>query len=522
MKAERTLLDLMGRACDSYADRPAFACIGQTLSYRELDQLSAALCAYLQRHSALQPGDRIAIQLPNLLQYPVAVYAALRAGLVIVNTNPLYTPRELQHQFADAGVKAVITLADLEAHARAAAPPRGFELLITTAPLDLHKPLGDGAPDSTAVTTDTVPLREALREGASLTPSPVSPGPDDLALLQYTGGTTGLAKGAMLSHHNLTANVAQITSMAASSFRECEEIYVSPLPLYHIYAFNLNCLSLVSRGGLSLLIPNPRDIGALVAAIRDYPFTGFVGINTLFNALGQSPEFRALDFSSLRSTSAGGMALTTSTAQRWESLTGIEIGEGYGMTESSPVIATNPRPGIQLGTVGIPLPNTEVKVIDPDSNTLGSDQPGELCVRGPQVMRGYWQRPEATAEVLSTDGWLRTGDIAVIQADGYIRLVDRLKDLILVSGFNVYPHEVEEVACTHHAVLECAAISVPDENTGEAVKLYVVPAGDELDTEKLRAYLRKHLTAYKVPAIMETRAELPKSNVGKILRRELR
>ncbi|MFV8819531.1 AMP-binding protein [Haliea sp. E17] len=521
MIPQPTLLELLHSAWDRYGDKPAFHCLGRSLAYRELDELSAALCAYLQHRTGLQPGDRVAIQLPNLLQYPVAVYAALRAGLVIVNTNPLYTPRELQHQYHDAGVKAVITLEGLEEQARTALPGHSTELVITTAPTDLHTPL-ECMDANNHIPGPVRPLRQVLAAGRQLEPIPFAPAPDDLALLQYTGGTTGVAKGAMLSHRNLAANVAQITEHAAESFLEGQEIYVAPLPLYHIYAFNLNCLALPSRGGASILVPNPRDIDAFIEAIRLHPFTGFVGINTLFTALCRHPGFRQLDFSHLRSTAAGGMALGECVARQWQSLTGVEVGEGYGMTETAPVIASNPRPGIQPGTVGKPVPQTEVKVIDSDGLALAHGESGELCVRGPQVMQGYWQRPEATAEVLDSEGWLRTGDVAIIQPDGYIRIVDRLKDVIVVSGFNVYPHEVEEVASAYPGVLECAAISVASDTSGEAVKLYLVAQDAQLDTEDLRRYLRQHLAAYKVPTQYELRLELPKSNVGKILRRELR
>ncbi len=531
MNKDWTLPEMFRWACGRHACRPAFTCLGKTISYRELEQLSEAFCAWLQHHTSLQPGDRIAIALPNLLQYPVAVFGALRAGLVIVNTNPLYTERELQHQFSDAGAKALLTLDSLAGKALAAAAQAGIETVLTTAPLDLHR-LGlhdldlqqlspEGAAVSASAPVGTVSFRHALVQGRALSASEVQGHPDDIAALQYTGGTTGVAKGAMLSHRGLLANVRQVTTHAAESFLEGEEVYVAPLPLYHIYAFNLNCLCLVYRGGLSLLIPNPRDPQSVADAIRPFPFTGFVGINTLFNSLCRTPAFRELDFSHLRHTSSGGMALTAEIAREWQALTGIEIGEGYGMTETSPVISSNPRPGIQAGTVGLPIPDTELRVIDGEGNVLPAGEPGELCVRGPQVMAGYWGRPEATAEVLSADGWLRTGDVAVIQPDGYLRIVDRIKDMIVVSGFNVYPTEIEDVASSHAQVMECAAIGVPDARTGEAVKLLVVPAGTDFDTGALAGYLRERLTGYKLPALIEVRESLPKSNVGKILRREL-
>lgn len=519
MNDSQTLLDLIEHSFSKYAEKPACTCLGKTLSYAELDQLSAAFAAYLQTHTSLQPGDRIAIQLPNLLQYPVAAYGALRAGLVIVNTNPLYTAREMQHQFSDAGARALVVLSSLSNSAAQVAASTGIETLITTQPTDLHTPL-----PSTATVADGQPveLRDALALGMRAGYSPVAVNAGDLAVLQYTGGTTGVAKGAMLLHRNLVANVRQAVKQSSAFFLEGTEVYVNALPLYHIYAFTIHLLALLSRGGHNLLIPNPRDSDALVEAIGAHPFTGFPGINTLFASLCRHPGFQALDFSTLKSTSAGGMALSEQVLQQWQKLTGITIAEGYGMTEASPVISSNPPGRVRPGTVGIPVPETEVKVIDSAGNSLPGGEAGELCVRGPQVMAGYWQRPEATREVLSEDGWLRTGDIAVIREDGYLNIVDRLKDMIVVSGFNVYPNELEEVANSHPQVLESAAISVPDRQTGEAVKLYVVASGKDFDEQSLRAFLRTQLTAYKVPKHIELIEELPKSNVGKILRRQLR
>ncbi len=528
MKQAQTIIDLFEYACANYADRPAFTCLAKTLSYRELDSLSALFASFLQQQTPLQPGDRIAIQLPNLLQYPVAAYGALRAGLVIVNTNPLYTPREMQHQFSDSGAKALLTLNSQQELAREVLDQTDIRLLICTDITDLHSPLPDTADagssqqakeDDPAITQ--IGFREALALGNDF--APVTTTPDSLAALQYTGGTTGMAKGAMLTHSNLTANVRQCIAQSTDYFNEGAEIYVSALPLYHIYAFTVQMLALFSRGGHNILIPNPRDADALVEAIRPHAFTGFPGINTLFASLCNTPSFQQLDFSALKSTSAGGMAMSEKVSKQWHALTGITIAEGYGMTEASPVISSNPPGRIQTGTIGVPVPETEVKVIDLEGNTVADGTAGELCVRGPQVMTGYWQRPETTREVLSEDGWLRTGDIAILQSDGYIKLVDRLKDMIVVSGFNVYPNEVEEVATWHEQVMECAAISVPDTQTGEAIKLYVVAkSSDQLDVDELRRYLRTQLTGYKVPKYIERIAELPKSNVGKILRRQLR
>lgn len=527
MNDGNTVVDLLERAFTEYGDKPAFTCLGKTLSYREIDKLSSAFAAYLQNQTTLVPGDRIAIQLPNVLQYPVVAYGALRAGLVIVNTNPLYTPRELQHQFTDAGVRALVVLSDLAEVARPVATDSAIEYLLTTAVTDLHTAIDiPSAPAPSPSATADAPLetglRDALAIGDSQSITSVPRSPQDLAVLQYTGGTTGVAKGAMLSHANLVANVRQSIAQSAAYFIEGREVYVNALPLYHIYAFTIQMLALISRGGHNIMIPNPRDTDALVEAIRPYGFTGFPGINTLFASLCRHPGFQQLDFSALKSTSAGGMALSQQVLDRWRALTGITIAEGYGMTEASPVISSNPPGKIKAGTVGIAIPDTEVRVIDNNGQVLASGEHGELCVRGPQVMQGYWQRPQATREVLSDDGWLRTGDIAAIDEDGYIRIVDRLKDMIVVSGFNVYPTEVEEVAAGFDDVLECAAISVPDSNTGEAIKLYVVPQSETLDTASLRAFLRTQLTAYKVPKHIELIEELPKTNVGKVLRRQLR
>lgn len=520
-----TVVDLIEQACSQYSDNPAFTCLGKTLSYHDIDTLSSAFAAWLQHHTTLQPGDRIAVQLPNLLQYPVVVFGALRAGLVVVNTNPLYTPRELEHQFNDAGARALVVLADLAATASQVASATAIEYVIVTQATDLHHPLPSG--EEIHSDTEQLMLRDVLALGSRHQPRPITVTANDLAVLQYTGGTTGVAKGAMLSHANLVSNVRQSIQQSSAYFLEGTEVYVNALPLYHIYAFTIQMLALISRGGHNLMIPNPRDTDALVEAIRGYAFTGFPGINTLFASLCRHPGFRQLDFTALKSTSAGGMALNDQVLEQWRELTGITIAEGYGMTEASPVISSNPPGRIRGGTVGIPIPDTEVKVIDSNGDTLGSGEAGELCVRGPQVMQGYWQRPEATREVLSEDGWLRTGDIAVIDDDGYIRIVDRLKDMIVVSGFNVYPTEIEDVAKTYEGVSECAAISVPDSSTGEAIKLYVVPLpeqldGNRFDTESLREFLRTQLTPYKVPKHIECIQELPKSNVGKVLRRQLR
>jgi len=513
----RSLLDVFDHAVGRFADLPMVTCMGTTYSYAQVDALSRKLAAYLQHGLGMRPGQRIAIQLPNLPQYPVAVYAALRAGLVVVNTNPLYTPRELHHQFNDADVEVLIAIeasVPVVEQIRAETPLRQ---LIVTAAGDLL-----GAPPSIASGAGSIAFLDALEKGDSLSLQPAQPGPDDLLCLQYTGGTTGLSKGAMLSHRNIVANLLQVKAALKDRLIEAEEVYVVPLPLYHIYAFNLAFALLVEGGHLSVLIPNPRDIDAFVAELEHHRFTGLAGLNTLFVALCQNERFRKLDFSAFSMTSSGGMALTRATAELWQSVTGVLPAEGYGLTETSPTVTMNPLDGAHIGTVGQPLPDTELRVVDADGNELPSGQPGELLIRGPQVMQGYWRKPEETAQALTADGWLRTGDIAVIQDDGFVRIVDRLKDMILVSGFNVYPNEIEDAVVSCPGVLECAAIGVEDEHSGEVVKLFVVRSDPTLEAAALLAWCRENLTSYKCPKHIVFREGLPKSNVGKILRRELR
>ena len=540
MSSHKTIIELLEKAFATYRDLPAFTCLGKTLTYGDVDYLSGKFAAYLFHNTGLQAGDRIAIQLPNLLQYPIAAYGALRAGLVIVNTNPLYTPVEIERQFRDSGAKALVVANFAKDTALSIARDLGLEKIIVVDPIELHGFNGklsaiNGTTESSSSANeksqthaiDVINFIDALSEVDGLSLPIVDASQETLALLQYTGGTTGVAKGAMLSHRNLVANADQCIRHSGDYFRESLECYVAALPMYHIYAFQIHGLALVSRGGHSLLIPNPRDIASVVAAIKPQRITGFPGINTLFAALCANEEFRALDLSSLRSTSAGGMQLTPEVAQQWHELTGITIAEGYGMSETSPVVTANPPGRVHVGTIGQAIPGTEIKVIDAAGNSLPFGERGELCVRGPQVMQGYWNKPEETAQVLAADGWLRTGDVAVIQGDGYVRIVDRLKDMIVVSGFNVYPNEVEAVARKHASVKECAAIGVPDKNSGEAVKLFVVPNavshGETVfDEAALRSFMRTELTPYKIPSIFQLVDDLPKSNVGKILRKDLR
>nr|WP_298173698.1 long-chain-fatty-acid--CoA ligase FadD1 [uncultured Pseudomonas sp.] len=524
---------VLRESCQRFADKPAFSNLGKTLTYGELYELSGAFTAYLQQHTDLQPGDRIAVQLPNLLQYPVIVFGAIRAGLIVVNTNPLYTARELEHQFNDSGAKALVCLANMAHLAEQVLPKTGVKTVIVTEVGDMLSPLKrllvNGMVKHVKKMVPAYNLPQAVKFTAALAKGrgkagvDASPSSGDVAVLQYTGGTTGVAKGAMLTHRNLIANMLQVKSLMGSEMSEGREVIIAPLPLYHIYAFTFHCMAMMLIGSHNVLITNPRDLPGMVSDLARYKFTGFVGLNTLFVALCNNADFQKLDFSSLKATFSGGMALQLATAERWKQVTGCSICEGYGMTETSPVASVNPFGNIQVGTIGIPVPSTLCKVVDDE----GVEQPigsiGELCIKGPQVMKGYWQRQDATAEILDADGWLKTGDIAVIQEDGFMRIVDRKKDMILVSGFNVYPNELEDVLATLPGVLQCAAIGIPDEKSGEAIKVFVVvKPGENLTKEQVMDYMRANLTGYKVPKAVEFRDALPTTNVGKILRRELR
>ncbi|CAB5524874.1 Long-chain-fatty-acid--CoA ligase [Pseudomonas putida] len=524
---------VLKQSCQRFADKPAFSNLGKTLTYGELYTLSGAFAAWLQQHTDLKPGDRIAVQLPNVLQYPVAVFGAMRAGLIVVNTNPLYTAREMEHQFNDSGAKALVCLANMAHLAEKVVPKTQVKHVIVTEVADLLPPLKRLLINSVIkyvkkmVPAYNLPgavrFNDALALGKGGAVTEANPQPNDVAVLQYTGGTTGVAKGAMLTHRNLVANMLQCRALMGANLHEGCEILITPLPLYHIYAFTFHCMAMMLIGNHNVLISNPRDLSAMVKELGKWKFSGFVGLNTLFVALCNNDAFRALDFSALKITLSGGMALQLSVAERWKTVTGCAICEGYGMTETSPVAAVNPAEANQVGTIGIPVPSTLCKVIDDSGRELGLGEVGELCVKGPQVMKGYWQREEATAEILDQDGWLKTGDIAVIQPDGYMRIVDRKKDMILVSGFNVYPNELEDVLASLPGVLHCAAIGVPDEKSGEVIKMFiVVKPGMTLTKEQVMEHMRANVTGYKVPRHIEFRDALPTTNVGKILRRELR
>ena len=521
-----SMVDVFDQAVNKYADRPAFSAVGATLTYRDLDTQSRNFAAWLQNKTDLKPGDRIAVQMPNVSQYPVVVFGAMRAGLIVVNTNPLYTTREMEHQFNDSGAKALVVLANMAYNAEKVLPHTSIEHVIVTEIADMHSPLKRTLMNAAVkhlkkmVPAFSLPqahkLPAVLSAGAREKFSPVECKKDDIAVLQYTGGTTGVAKGAMLTHGNLVANLLQARPMMEDSVEEGTEVVIAPLPLYHIYSFTLNCGIMLEAGAHNVLIPNPRDIPGFVKELKNHRFTAFLGLNTLFVALCNNEEFKALDFSGLKLTSSGGMALTSDTAKMWQRVTGCDISEGYGMTETSPVVTFNPNSAIQLGTIGLPIPGTEIKTIDDDGNETPLGEPGELCVKGPQVMRGYWQRPEDTQKSFTDDGFLQTGDVALIQEDGYIRIVDRKKDMIIVSGFNVYPNEIEDVVSGHPKVVECAAVGVPDDKSGEAVKVYLVATAEGVTENELKEFCRERLTAYKVPKSFVFRDELPKTNVGKI------
>ena len=527
------VLAVLKDSCQRFANKPAFSNLGKTLTYGELYTLSGQFAAYLQQHSGLQPGDRIAIQMPNVLQYPIAVFGAMRAGFVVVNTNPLYTKREMEHQFNDSGAKALVCLANMAHLAEDVVPKTGVKHVIVTEVGDMLPPLKRLLINAAVkyvkkmVPAYNIPgmvrFNDAMAKGRGQNFTDANPKSEDIAVLQYTGGTTGVAKGAMLTHRNLVANMLQSKELMASNMTDGEEVVICPLPLYHIYAFTFHCMAMMVSGNHNVLITNPRDIPAFVKELSKFKFTGFVGLNTLFVALCNDEGFRALDFSKFKVTLSGGMALQLATAERWKKVTGCNICEGFGMTETSPVATVNPISNIQLGTIGIPVPSTLCKVIDEDGNELPLGERGELCVKGPQVMKGYWQRQEATDEILDAEGWLKTGDIAIIQEDGFLRIVDRKKDMILVSGFNVYPNELEDVMAAMPGVQQCAAIGVPDEKSGEAIKVFLVKTADsKLTEEDVKNQMRSNLTAYKVPKYVEFRDSLPTTNVGKILRRELR
>lgn len=529
----RSLGELFERSVRRFADKTAYVCMGKSITYAELDALSARFGAFLQGALGLPKGTRVALMMPNVLQYPIALFGALRAGYTIVNVNPLYTARELEHQLKDAGAEAIVILENFAhtlEHVRAQVPIR--HVIVTSLGEMLGFPKGAIVNFVVRRVRKLVPawrldghlsFTEALRRGAAHALQPVDIGPEDMAFLQYTGGTTGVAKGAILTHRNIVANLQQAHAWIAANVGEGREIIITALPLYHIFSLTANCLTFLKIGATNVLIPNPRDIPGFVKELSRHRFTAITGVNTLFNALVNNPDFARLDFSSLRVALGGGMAVQQAVAEKWKKITGVQLIEAYGLTETSPAVTINPLDLKAFNhSIGLPVSSTEVSIRDDNGTEQPIGQHGELCVRGPQVTPGYWNRPEETARIFTADGFLRTGDIAVIDDKGFVTLVDRKKDMILVSGFNVYPNEVEDVVASHPGVLEVAAIGVPDERSGEAVKIFVVRKDPALSAEALIAHCRENLTGYKVPHHVEFRDELPKSNVGKILRRELR
>lgn len=527
--AYRSVVDLFEESVQKYQNAVAYECMGKHLTFSQLDKMSGDFAAYLQHGLKMKKGDRIGIQMPNVLQYPVVMFGALRAGLIVVNVNPLYTASEMKHQYSDAGVDAIVILANFAHNLQKIHENLPVKHIIITEIGDLL-----GGIKGTVVNLvvkhikkmvpryqidGALKLNDVLRKATGRELAKVEIAASDVAFLQYTGGTTGVSKGAELSHGNIVANMQQISAWMKPKLREREEIVITALPLYHIFALTVNCLSMLKIGAHNVLITNPRDMPAFCKEMSKHRFTVFLGVNTLFNGLVNNEAFRKLDFSGLKVSVGGGMAVQKAVAEKWESVTGCPLAEGYGLTETSPVVSCNPIDGThKLGTIGLPVPNTEVKVVDDEGNDLPEGEKGELCVRGPQVMKQYWNRPEETENVF-LDDWFKTGDIAIIDKDGFVKIVDRKKEMILVSGFNVYPNEVENVIGSHEKVLEVGVIGMPDPNSTERVVAYVVPKDKSVTSAEIITYAKQQLTNYKVPKEVYFVDELPKSNVGKILRR---
>ena len=516
-----------------FATKPAFHCMGKTLTYAEIDLQSRKFASYLQNELGLKKGDRVALMMPNILQYPIALFGTLRAGMVAVNVNPLYTGRELEHQLNDSGSKAIVIFENSASV---------LEDVISNTPVEhvLTTQIGDmlGFPKSMIVnfviknvkkmipswniqgTKDFLDCVKSGEETKFIRPDIKS---DETAFLQYTGGTTGVSKGADLLHSNIIANLLQAKAWISPITVEGSEIIITPLPLYHIFSLTANCFTFSTVGALNVLITNPRDMPGFIKELKKWKFTAFTGVNTLFNGLLNSPEFSEVDFSSLKLTLGGGMAVQKSVAEKWKKVTGTPLIEAYGLTETSPAASINPMDlKAYNGAIGIPISSTEIVIKNDDEETLGIGEIGEICIKGPQVMKGYWNRPEETAKVFSKDGFFKSGDIGVMDDQGFFKIVDRKKDMILVSGFNVYPNEIEDVVSSHEKVFECAAVGAPNEKSGEMVKLFVVKKDDSLTADELKAFCKENLTGYKVPRVFEFRDDLPKSNVGKILRKDLR
>ncbi len=528
-----SLVEMFEQSVHKYADQPAFMNMGAVMTFRKLEERSRAFAAYLQNDLKLKKGDRVALMMPNLLQYPVALFGVLRAGMIAVNVNPLYTPRELEHQLNDADARAIVIVSNFANTLEQIVANTQVKHVVLTS-------LGQMLPRAKGTIVDfvvkyvkgmvpkydlpgAISMRKALHKGRRLQYVKPFMSGEDIAFLQYTGGTTYVAKGAILTHRNMVANVLQAKGAYGPVLQEGRELVVTALPLYHVFALTVNCLLFIEMGGRNLLITNPRDIPGFVKELQKYPFTAINGVNTLFNALVNNEDFHELDFKNMKLAVGGGMAVQRAVAERWKKTTYVHLLEGYGLTECSPLVTYNPYDLTDYtGAIGLPVPSTEVRIVDDAGNVVPNDQVGELQVRGPQVMQGYWQRPEATKEVLNAEGWLSTGDIVKFDDQGLIHIVDRKKDMILVSGFNVYPNEIEDVVALHGKVLEVAAIGQANDVSGELVKIYVVKRDPSLTKDEVIAHCRKHLTGYKVPKLVEFRDDLPKTNVGKILRRVLR
>ena len=528
-----SISDVFRQSVEKFAHQPAFQNMGKTLTYAEVGKLAENFASYLQNVLKLPRGERVAIMLPNLLQYPIALFGILQAGLVAVNTNPLYTPRELEHQLKDSGATTIIVLENFANTLELVLPRTQIKHVIVASVGEMFgffkgtlmnfvlRKIKKMVPEYRIA--GAIPFQTTLKEGAAHTFRPVTLTREDTALLQYTGGTTGVAKGAILSHGNICANMLQAKEWIKNQLREGKETVIAALPLYHIFALTVNLMIFTNAGSKIILITNPRDMKGFIGELKKERISVFIGVNTLFNGMVNQPDFATVDFSNLRLTLGGGMATQKAVAEKWKKITGTPIVEAYGLTEASPGVCCNPL-NIEAysGGIGLPVPSTEVELRDADGKEVGVGQPGELWVRGPQVMKGYWNRPEETAKTIDARGFLETGDIAVMDEKGWLKLVDRKKDLIVVSGFNVYPNEIEEVVSHNDKVMEVACIGVPNEKTGEALKVFVVKKDPSLTKEELIEFCRTELTAYKVPKDIEFRDELPKSNVGKILRRELR
>lgn len=528
-----SITEILEGSFKKYATRPAFHCMGTTFTFEQIDLYSRRFASYLQNQLGLKKGARVAIMMPNILQYPIALFGILRAGMVVVNVNPLYTARELEHQLKDSGSETIIIFENSAHVLETVLGKTPVKHVIKTSIGDLLsfpknlivnfviKKVKKMVPDYNL--PRAISFKETLLEGDEDKFQSVSNTGDDTAFLQYTGGTTGVSKGAELTHQNIVANIQQAHEWIKPTLGADNHIIITPLPLYHIFSLTANCFIFSSIGALNILITNPRDIPGFIKELKKWKFTCFTGVNTLFNGLLNNPDFKDIDFSSLKMTLGGGMAVQRSVAERWKETTKSPLIEAYGLTETSPAACINPLNMTEYnGYIGVPIPSTDVVIKDDDGKTLAAEEIGEICIKGPQVMRGYWNRPDETEKVMTEDGYFKTGDIGFMSPEGFFKIVDRKKDMILVSGFNVFPNEVEDVVATHPKVFECAAVGVPDEKSGEVVKIFVVKKDESLTVEELKAFCKENLTGYKVPRQYEFRAELPKSNVGKILRKELR